>query len=299
MERNRSAGAPDQCVGEMPSLALTYAEYRVKVFPCREGESEGGTSKAPYVEGGLHRASTDQGQIVRWWGLLPAAVPGLPCRSNGIIAIDADRHGREDGVSKLSDLAAKHRFDLTSVPCIATPRNGLHLLFRRLESLGDTKAKIAPGIDVRDNGYIIAAGSVMVNELRYKLLNGTVETLAYAIGNHLLPEMPGWLTELVAKPSTRYRPQTVRYPDPNLGNVRRRLAGLIRVVAFATEGERNHMLYWAACRAGELIRIGLINQDAAIALLTEAGVHAGLTIRETIATVMSGINGDGGARNGR
>jgi hypothetical protein len=186
---------------------------------------------------------------------------------------------------------------------VATPRNGHHYLFRRPKELGETKGKIAPAIDIRDRAYVIAAGSVMSNGPRYSLQNGSIELLAAAIGSATLPELPDWLSALVAKPTPGKNTATGYAAPPRFtpaGDVRRRLTGLVRAVALAPPGERNAMLHWGACRVGELVQAGLITEEAAFAMFVEAGSSAGLSTRETIATVKSGVaKGSGSAHHGR
>jgi hypothetical protein len=132
----------------------------------------------------------------------------------------------------------------------------------------------------------------------YALKNGTLEQLAAAIGNATLPELPGWLANLIAKPSANLKAgsnNTTRIAHSPTGDIRRRLAGLIRKVVLAPTGERNATLHWAACRVGELIRAGIMPPEAAVAMLTEAGRHAGLSSSESQATAKSGIrNGNAG-----
>jgi Bifunctional DNA primase/polymerase, N-terminal len=286
----------------MRALALMYARNNVVIFPCREADSKRGAAKAPYNEGGMHSSTTYDQQINIWWQKWPTAVIGLPCNANGIIGIDADRHGQDDGVSALADHFLICDFNPNSVPNVRTPRDGRHYLFRRPDALGDTKARIGPAIDIRDNAYIIAAGSVMANGLQYTLLNGSVEQLAVAISHDTLPELPSWLSKMAGKPVAP--PQRIagrtNVADQNSEASRQRLKGLVRTAALASPGERNAKLHWAACRAGELIQAGLITEEAAFALFAEAGAYAGLLAREINATVRSGLSkGRGSARYGR
>lgn len=286
----------------MLSLALTYTANGVAIFPCREADGHGSTARAPYIGGGFHCATTDEGQIHRWWRKWPNAVPGLPCRSNGIVVTDADRHGQDDGVLAWLKLSAANKFNPYWVPYVRTPRDGCHCLFRRPVLLRSTKAKIGPAIDVRDNAYVIAAGSVMANGLRYTLENGTVSMLAAAIGGKTLPELPDWLSALMASPALPL-PRKVESRNDAVQcavDVRERLKGLLRTVAFASPGERNAKLHWAACRVGELVQSGVISEEAGFALITQAGTYAGLPAREVIATVKSGLSkGRGSAGHGR
>jgi hypothetical protein len=59
-------------------------------------------------------------------------------------------------------------------------------------------------------------------------------------------------------------------------------AGLVRVVAHAAEGNRNHALHWAACRAHERG-----SDPALLTTLVDAAIHAGLSEAEARRTVQS------------
>jgi len=52
--------------------------------------------------------------------------------------------------------------------------------------------------------------------------------------------------------------------------------GLIRTIANASEGERNHCTFWAACRFAELIQQGAISEGKAVDIIIEAAGRAGL-----------------------
>lgn len=280
------------------SAAETYSTFGVRIFPAREAGSPAGPAKAPYVSGGFKSATADAQQVGRWWGDWPCAAIGLPCRANGIIVLDADRHGSGDGVAEALAIFERCGVDPSAAPVIATPRDGRHFIFRRPEGLGETRGKIAPSIDVRDNAYVIAAGSVMATGGRYALNAGTVPQLSAAVAAHTLPALPQPLCELIAKSVTPPRvapahsptlPQPIFCGQHDSG-LRPRLAGLIRAVATASPGHRNATLHWAACRAGELIHAGVLPSGVAVVALVEAGLMAGLPHREAIATVRSGIS---------
>ena len=97
----------------------------------------------------------------------------------------------------------------------------------------------------------------------------------------------------VAPNASSKRPK-VRYAQPR-EHVRRRLAGLIATVVEACPGERNVKLHWAACRAGELVASGELDEDVAVALLQDAAATAGLRPSEfgdaTRGTIASGMRG--------
>jgi hypothetical protein len=95
------------------------------------------------------------------------------------------------------------------------------------------------------------------------------------------------------------RPTPAAWP-PTSGAEVRRLAGLIRRVATTPEGERHRALFWAACRAGEMVAAGHATPAGAAGALVQAAMAAGgqdqrraeATARDGIARGMSE-----GARN--
>ena len=66
-------------------LALATAEDGFAVFPVNP------RTKAPYVNGGFKSATTDVGQIIRWWNRWPDALVGIPTgEETGIAVLDLD-----------------------------------------------------------------------------------------------------------------------------------------------------------------------------------------------------------------
>ena len=68
-------------------------------------------------------------------------------------------------------------------------------------------------------------------------------------------------------------------------------AGLLRTMEAAVEGERNAILFWAACRVGENVRERRVREFVALETLERLAAAAegiGLTASEVEATVQSG-----------
>lgn len=76
------------------------------------------------------------------------------------------------------------------------------------------------------------------------------------------------------------------------GDASGRFAGLVRTVRNAPEGERHRALFWAACRAGEMIREGGgIGDEAAAEALASAAMDGGGKDRKNAeATARGGIS---------
>ena len=84
-------------------------------------------------------------------------------------------------------------------------------------------------------------------------------------------------TEWVAAPSeAALAPPSPRMPSRAFGRAATaRLTGLLFSVRSAPEGERHTTLYWAACRAGEMVRDGDVCAGEVIEALTRAAMDAG------------------------
>jgi hypothetical protein len=168
----------------------------------------------------------------------------------------------------------RHRFPRTRAH--RTRSGGLHLLFKHDDRVRCTASKIALGVDTRAaGGYVIwwpATG---------------LSILSYASP----ASWPEWLLSEL-RPKVRPSTPVVRVPDHHF------IGKLMRLVAGASEGERNSLTYWAACRAGEMVASGLLNADAAAAVIVEAATRAGLPRAEAERTARSGIRAVGGRSHG-
>lgn len=256
----------------------------LKIFPCREG---GPSAKAPYTRRGFKEASNDSALVSAWSSQFPNALWGLPCAMNGVVVLDADRHGKGDGVSNVMRLFEQNQFDCHQVPMVATPRGGYHFYFRRPNWLGRTRATLCDAVDIRDDAYVIAPGCKMADGGTYELVEGSFTEWAELIVAGALRPPPAWLVPLLLRP-TAPPPRAFR-EDVDDEALRNQMRGIIRTVIDAQEGERNSSLYWAACRFAEFVRDDLVLHDFAEALLEEAGARVGLPVRETRATVASGL----------
>jgi len=137
--------------------ALMYAGHQTwPVFPCQWG---GLGRKRPLIAGGFREASTDRGQIERWWRRWPEALIGLATgQTSGVVVVDIDRKGGVDGFDTLDQLGAAI---LPDTPLVHTASRGIHLYFRAPESeirntAGARGRGLGPGLDIRgDGGYVI------------------------------------------------------------------------------------------------------------------------------------------------
>jgi hypothetical protein len=233
--------------------ALRLAEGGRPVFPCRPED------KAPLTLNGFKDASLDPGTIRRRWGRWPDALIGMPTGAvSGTLVLDLDvKHGR-DGIAAFDVLRAGR--DLPPHPLVQTGSGGQHIYLAAVPGrrVGNSVGRIAPGIDVRgDGGYVIVPPSPGYTVLERAPLHPP----------------PAWLLNLLdppPPPRPRYQPNVVM---DDTDEAAERLLRLVGFVAVAPKGERNRILYWAACRAAES---GMPGRSAAVAL-EEAALAAGLS----------------------
>ena len=231
--------------------ALAYAAAGLPVLPLRT------RAKEPATRHGKDDATLDPEQIRDWWTRHPHHNIGIRPPA-GVLVVDVDpRNG--------GDLTLRGRLPRTWT--CETGSGGLHIWLRAHPR--PWRATIAVGVDLKTaTGYLVAPPSVHPNGQRYRWTNQA--PIAHA---------PGWLLDRATKP----KPPP---PQPFTGEVGKREAGLISTVTSATDGSRNGVLYWAACRALESGAYRHI-RDA----LTDAARATGLPDREIENTLRSAERG--------
>jgi hypothetical protein len=229
-------------------------------FPCY-------LDKKPATPSGYKNASADKKTVVELWTLYPAPLIGVPTGKNsGLDVLDIDpRNGGDTWFSR-----NRARLPVTRVH--QTRSGGFHLFFQQECGLRCSSGRIAAGVDVRaEGGYVIWWPGV-----------GLPVTFEMPVA-----PWPRWLCHQLSdsRPPTTSR---ITVPDDHA------VAGLVRLIAGAREGERNNLTYWAACRAGEMVASGLLRTDAAVAIIVEAATRAGLSRAEAERTAWSGVSRTGG-----
>jgi hypothetical protein len=235
------------------------AKCQFAVFPCADNKmptrpkSDGGRG---YLD-----ASTEPSRIAWMWKHWPGTRIGIATgAASGIDVLDIDC-GKHDAAGTWWD-ANYHRILPTRT--YSTPSMGLHCWFEHQPGIRCSASRIAPGIDVRgDGGYVIAWGA-----------HGLICRDPSPPGH-----WPQWLLDAMRPP-----PPPLKPPCRSPGNA---IAGIARRVAQASEGERNSMVFWGACRLAEY---GIAIEDAET-LLCHAAAAAGLAhsgdqmeVRRTIAS---------------
>jgi Bifunctional DNA primase/polymerase, N-terminal len=251
-------GPSKTSAGRTPSLttaALDLATQGWAVFPCKW---TGPGAKAPMTVNGHLNASTDPDKIKLWWTKWPRALIGARV-PEALLVIDVDpRNG--GSIAELEALAGP----LPSTLTVWSGRNdgGQHLYF--LRPTGPlTSTRLPDGIDLKVRGYcIVPPSSHPATGHPYRWVEHPAAVLPYKLRELLRPA-----------------PQPVRtYRSGSTGSS----AALIRTVAAAPERKRNHVLFWASCRA---VEDGVIDQIADE--LVTAALTVGLTETEARRTVAS------------
>jgi bifunctional DNA primase/polymerase-like protein len=267
---------------------------------CREGH-----------KGWEQRATADPERIERCWtnGRRPFNV-GIATGPSGLVVIDLDAakpgqkppppwdqpgitSGEDVFVMLCAQAGLLPPLDTYTVTTPSQPQAGTHLYYQAppdvpvRSTVSDRGHGLGWKVDTRAmGGAVVAAGSVVRG--RQYLITADLP---------LMP-LPAWLAARLAKvPTPRPSPAAL---DGLLATVGRRsryasaaLRGEVdRVLAAGAPGEgcRNDTLNVAAYAVGQLVGAGLIPERLAQDALLRAGVEVGLSERECLSTIHSGLS---------
>ena len=217
--------------------AFFYADLGFPVFPCVPG------AKSPLTKHGFHDASTDHGQIEKWWAENPEANVAIPTQGLAVIDIDTAENTWPDN-RELEDQLSRR-----SCPISLTPRGGRHLIFRQPggKNWKNSTSRLAPKVDTRANGGYILVPPSTVNGKHYRW----ADTLELDCPPDQLPEPPVWLSDVLDGLISHQLPQIPQglqdggendipehYRNPTLsslaGSMRRRGMGRSEILAALT-----------------------------------------------------------------
>jgi hypothetical protein len=238
--------------------ARALAEEGRRCFPCLR-------DKRPATPNGFRNAQNDADALKELWRRYPDPLVGVATgAASDLDVLDLDAKHRQ-----AATWWTANRSRLSETRIHRTRSGGLHVVFRHMAGVRSTASKLARGVDTRgDGGYVIwwpAAGLPVLNDISPA-------------------RWPAWLLAQLQTPSETLREhRTAIIPDD------RALGRLVRVVAAAPERQRNNLTFWAACRAGEMARSGLIGLETAATVIATAAMRAGLSRREAERTARSGI----------
>ena len=113
---------------------------------------------------------------------------------------------------------------------------------------------------------------------------------------NILADVPEWIVEILR---STHSPSEARiaHDDPFIaygrsisheasvgGTQSTDYSRIIRAIANAQEGTRNHITFWGACRMAELVKNGALSRDHAFNLVVEAACYSGLPRSEAMRT---------------
>lgn len=283
-------------LSEVGRAAVGYARRGLLVFPCRErttygpdldraGQPKEHTAKSPYTRHGCHDATTDLGQVVRWWKQYPAAAIGLRMGTgSGLFVADVDTKNGAGGLESWAALQGQHG-PAPKTRTARTASGGLHVYYRHPgqgKAIKTDAGRLGQGIDLRGdgNGYVIAPPSV-------------IESGRYT-WEHDIPtaEAPDWLLALAVKQPRPEQPRQCPTISATLSTAygRAALETECRAVASEPAGSRNARLNEAAFACGQLVAGGELVESEALTALEQAAAACGLGNHEAQRTIQSGFS---------
>ncbi|WP_157009122.1 bifunctional DNA primase/polymerase [Agromyces laixinhei] len=248
------------------STALALAAAGVPVFPCHPD------GKRPLTPSGFHDASHDHDIVRAWWATWPTANLGMPTGpASGVDVVDVDISVSGTGFAALETARSAGLIDGEALR-VRTPSGGLHLYFPADPDRPQRCWQSASAhVDFRgDGGYVVVPPSSLPiggarTAYRVCALNSTTPH----------PIDAAALRQLIdPRAQVPSRPTGHGIAEPS------RLAAWL---SHLQEGERNHGLFWAACRLAEAGRPIKDIEDS----LTAAAISVGLDEREIAITIRS------------
>jgi len=250
--------------------------------------------KTPAIRDWEARATTDIGQVYRWWAGDVARNVGVAAGRSGLVVIDLDQGGGDvaperfagarNGWEALAMLADEAGVEVPADTYTVTTPGGCHLYFRAPAevALRNTVGTVGWRIDTRAHGgYVVGAGSMRDAGL-YEIKRGGP-----------IVELPDWLLHALTPAPPEPRPPMQLSTQRASAYVRAIVDGEVHNVGVARTGTRHHNLLKAARTLGRLVGGGeLAEDDARGALLGAAARHVGVdgcTVDEVTRTIDDGL----------
>lgn len=201
-----------------------------KVFPCYR-------DKKPMVKGGYKAASNDP-EVIRKW-LNNHAFVGIACKPSGLFAIDLDVKDGVNGLDDFEALVTQHNggVGIPTGPVQDTPSGGQHLLYKYPANIHipNNVKKLAPGIDLRSEGYICTG-----NGYTWLPEHGPDAPLTDA---------PSWLLKLIDATNPKHpEPSQEFLPVNNAPQSGDLFENLLNKAIRESPGRRDDSGLWLACQ---------------------------------------------------
>jgi hypothetical protein len=183
------------------ATALRLAHAGLYVIPCDP------TTKAPRLPGWTTRATNKPEGVRYYWEKYGSdCMPGVALGLCGLVAIDVDVKNGIDGCAALDPLLDTNG-GFPPCPVTITPSRGRHVILGQQKGrapLGNRTGALPRGIDIRGvGGQVIAPGAIRSDGTFYESMPGWPD-LAEAFAADTIPEIPGWLVEIIeARPAVR------------------------------------------------------------------------------------------------
>jgi hypothetical protein len=140
-------------VTELQQVATEYAQQGLSVLPL---EPRGKRPIGRLVKRGHLSASADPEVVGSWWAKVPDANIGIACSLSGIVVFDIDRRNGGERPDCLPDTFTVETGD------------GEHLYYCAPADFSPAQVD-DEGIDVKWNGYVVAAPSIHPNGKTYSV----------------------------------------------------------------------------------------------------------------------------------
>lgn len=135
--------------------ALHYASMGLRVFPVKEGTK--GSNGGQLLRSWKDEATTDLNTVQVWWQQWPNADICI-ATGNGLLVIDLDVKGKEDGISSLLNWVAIN--GTMPATAVARTKSGGQHHYYMVKATYPNSRGFLPGIDIRsDGGYVVAPPS--------------------------------------------------------------------------------------------------------------------------------------------
>lgn len=259
-DTRRATAMSVSSLSDLGRAAVGYATLGWRVHPCYPG------GKRPLTRWG-DTATTDIGQVIRWWQRWPEANVAVATGAPGPDVLDVDTKDGKNGL-ELFERCRRAGLLRGAAAIVRTPSGGLHLWFNGTGQRGGT---VGPG---RALELKAVGGYVLVPPSRTQL--GIYELTERRDSAGFLD----WQAVRRLLEPPRPRPVGSRQSARNA-------AKLAAWVAAQPEGNRNAGLFWACCKALE-------NGENDLEPLADAARSAGLPeveVRRTVESARRRIRG--------